>query len=101
MHCQAETKLKFKLAEEAMLFGGSELFQELFLLFGKVFWSFDDDGDDVWAAVAIGSEGHGLSAELLSRCDGEVIIPMSGAAESLNAGVAAAIVMWEMCRGEA
>ena len=53
------------------------------------------------AAVAIGSEGHGLSAELLSRCDGEVIIPMSGAAESLNAGVAAAIVMWEMCRQEA
>ena len=53
------------------------------------------------AAVLIGSEGHGLSAELLSQCDGELIIPMSGAAESLNAGVAAAIVMWEMCRGEA
>ena len=53
------------------------------------------------SAVAIGSEGHGLSAELLSQCDGELIIPMSGAAESLNAGVAAAIVMWEMCRGEA
>ena len=53
------------------------------------------------AAVAVGSEGHGLSAELLSRCDGEVIIPMSGAAESLNAGVAAAIVMWEMRRQEA
>ena len=53
------------------------------------------------AAVAIGSEGHGLSAELLRQCDGEVIIPMSGAAESLNAGVAAAIVMWEMCRQEA
>ena len=50
------------------------------------------------AAVAIGSEGHGLSSELLSLCDGEVIIPMSGAAESLNAGIAAAIVMWEMCR---
>ena len=42
-----------------------------------------------------------LSAELLRQCDGELIIPMSGAAESLNAGVAAAIVMWEMCRGEA
>ena len=55
----------------------------------------------VRSAVAIGSEGHGLSAELLSQCDGELIIPMSGAAESLNAGVAAAIVMWEMCRGEA
>ena len=50
------------------------------------------------AAVAIGSEGHGLSRELLSECDGELIIPMCGEAESLNAGVAAAIVMWEMCR---
>ena len=53
------------------------------------------------SAVAIGSEGHGLSAELLGRCDGELIIPMSGEAESLNAGIAAAIVMWEMCRQEA
>ena len=53
------------------------------------------------SAVAIGSEGHGLSAELLDRCDGELIIPMSGEAESLNAGIAAAIVMWEMCRQEA
>jgi len=52
------------------------------------------------AAVAIGSEGHGLSRELRSLCDGELIIPMSGEAESLNAGVAAAIVMWEMCRQE-
>ena len=53
------------------------------------------------SAVAIGSEGHGLSAELLSQCDGELIIPMSGEAESLNAGSAAAIVRWEMCRQEA
>jgi len=51
------------------------------------------------AAVLIGSEGHGLSRELLKACDGEIIIPMSGEAESLNAAVAAAIVMWEMQRG--
>lgn len=48
------------------------------------------------AAVAIGSEGKGLSRELLELCDGEVVIPMSGEAESLNAAVAAAIVMWQM-----
>jgi TrmH family RNA methyltransferase len=41
----------------------------------------------------------GLSRELLQACDGEIIIPMSGEAESLNAAVAAAIVMWEMQRG--
>jgi TrmH family RNA methyltransferase len=47
------------------------------------------------AAVAIGSEGGGLSGELLGLCDGTVSIPMSPAAESLNAAVAAAIIMWE------
>ena len=50
------------------------------------------------AVVAVGSEGRGLSAELLSRCDGELIIPMSPGSESLNAAVAAAIILWEMAR---
>ena len=50
------------------------------------------------AAVAIGSEGRGLSAEFLALCDGELIIPMSEQCESLNAGIAAAIVMWELTR---
>ena len=50
------------------------------------------------AVVAIGSEGRGLSAELLNNCGGELIIPMSPGSESLNAAVAAAIVLWEMAR---
>lgn len=50
------------------------------------------------AAVAIGSEGSGLSAALLALCRGEVIIPMRPDSESLNAGVAASVVMWEMAR---
>ncbi len=50
------------------------------------------------AAVAIGSEGQGLSPELLGLCDGELIIPMNAQCESLNAAVAAAIVMWELTR---
>lgn len=50
------------------------------------------------AIAAIGSEGRGLSAELLSICDGELIIPMRPEAESLNAAVAASVVMWEMSR---
>jgi len=49
-------------------------------------------------AVAIGSEGQGLSREFLNLCDGELIIPMSEQCESLNAGIAAAIVMWELTR---
>lgn len=50
------------------------------------------------AAVAIGSEGNGLSRELLALCDGQIIIPMTPESESLNAGVAASVVMWEMTR---
>jgi len=50
------------------------------------------------AAVAIGSEGRGLSREFLDICDGEVIIPMRPDSESLNAAVAASVVMWEMSR---
>jgi TrmH family RNA methyltransferase len=51
-------------------------------------------------AVAIGSEGKGLSAELLSLCRGELIIPMQPDSESLNAAVAAAVVLWECVRRE-
>jgi len=50
------------------------------------------------AAVAIGSEGKGLSRELLDICDGEIIIPMNEDSESLNAAVAASILMWEIAR---
>lgn len=50
------------------------------------------------AVVAVGSEGQGLSEEFLTQCDGELIIPMSPGSESLNAAVAAAIVLWEMAR---
>ena len=51
------------------------------------------------AAVAVGNEGSGLSRELLGLCAGTVIIPMSPRCESLNAAVAASLVMWEMARG--
>ena len=51
-------------------------------------------------AVAIGNEGQGLTAELLALCRGTVRIPMAPRTESLNAGVAAAVVMWEMVREE-
>jgi TrmH family RNA methyltransferase len=50
------------------------------------------------AMVCVGSEGQGLSRELLESCDGELIIPMSPDSESLNAAVAASLIMWEMAR---
>ena len=51
------------------------------------------------AAVIIGSEGRGVSDEALSLCKKTVIIPMRARCESLNAAVAASVVLWEMARG--
>lgn len=50
------------------------------------------------AAVAVGSEGSGLSQELLKLCAAKIIIPMRPDSESLNAAVAASVLMWEMAR---
>lgn len=50
------------------------------------------------AAVAIGSEGRGLSNELLAHCEKTLKIPMQPRCESLNAAMAAGVVLWEMYR---
>lgn len=50
------------------------------------------------AAVAIGSEGRGLCKEVLTACEKTIKIPMSMRCESLNAAVAASVVLWEMYR---
>ena len=47
-------------------------------------------------AVVIGSEGRGVRKEILENADHELIIPMNPRCESLNAGIAAAICMWQM-----
>ena len=47
-------------------------------------------------AVVIGSEGQGVRKEILESAQAELIIPMNENCESLNAAIAAAIVMWQM-----
>lgn len=47
------------------------------------------------AAVVIGSEGRGVSPQVLAVCQKTLKIPMSGRCESLNAAVAAAVLLWE------
>jgi TrmH family RNA methyltransferase len=63
-----------------------------------------DDTEDVRniclerSAVIIGSEGRGVSEQALTLCQKTVKIPMLARCESLNAAVAAAVVLWEMGR---
>ena len=51
-------------------------------------------------ALVIGNEGEGLSRLVRERCDYLVSIPMSGHVDSLNAGVAAGILLFEKRRQE-
>ncbi len=50
------------------------------------------------SAVIIGSEGQGVCRMLFDAAERKIIIPMSPRCESLNAAVAATIVMWQMKR---
>ena len=50
-------------------------------------------------AIVIGNEGSGVSSEVSSLCDEKVYINMSSNCESLNAGVSASILMYEVNNG--
>lgn len=56
------------------------------------------DADLSRAAVVIGSEGKGVSDRVLGRCEMTLKIPMRERCESLNAAMAAGIVLWESWR---
>ena len=49
--------------------------------------------------LIIGSEGHGMSENIKTLCDKFLYIPMSNLCESLNAGVSASILMYEISKG--
>ncbi|MEQ0635369.1 RNA methyltransferase, partial [Mycobacterium tuberculosis] len=57
----------------------------------------DVDGTDS-LVVVVGSEGKGLSRLVRQNCDEVVSIPMAAQAESLNASVAAGVVLAEIAR---
>ena len=52
----------------------------------------------IWRARRFGNEGNGLSPALLALADESIYIPMEGQAESLNAAMAAGILMYEAAR---
>lgn len=65
----------------------------------------DMDGESIWqsnlsgaVALVVGSEGKGIGQRVKNACDAIVSIPMVGAVNSLNASVAAGILMYEVAR---
>ena len=58
--------------------------------------SYDQECYKEGTAILIGNEGNGLRDEVSNKADIWVQIPMKGQVESLNAAIAAAIVMWQM-----
>jgi TrmH family RNA methyltransferase len=59
---------------------------------------YDHENYKQGSAFFVGNEGNGLTEELSARADHLIKIPMEGQLESLNAGVAAAILMYEAAR---
>lgn len=71
----------------------------------KIYAADSEKGDDCWSldlsmplALAIGSEAEGIRPEMRVIADRLVRIPMPGRAESLNAAVAAGILLFEIVR---
>lgn len=60
--------------------------------------AYDQEDYHEGTALLIGNEGNGLRAEVAEAADTWVRIPMAGEAESLNAAIAAAVLMFEVSR---
>jgi len=86
----------------------SNLAQTLRELKNKGIWVIgsDMDGQSIYyetdlkgpCALVVGSEGEGMSRLVKNECDIIVRIPMKGRISSLNAGVAAALIMFEISK---
>jgi TrmH family RNA methyltransferase len=48
--------------------------------------------------IVFGSEGNGLSPQVLAACDEAVAVPMADGVDSLNVGAAAAVFLYEAAR---
>ena len=60
--------------------------------------NYDEEAYETSSAFLIGNEGNGLRDEVADCADCLIRIPMEGEAESLNAAVAAAVLMFEAGR---
>lgn len=73
---------------------------------GMDVWVADSRGDRLYdavdwtrpAALVLGGEAHGASQEAMRLCAGTIAIPMANQVESLNAAVAAGVILYEAAR---
>ncbi|MEE3742194.1 23S rRNA (guanosine(2251)-2'-O)-methyltransferase RlmB [Streptococcus dysgalactiae] len=93
--------------EHVLIARVTNLSQTLDKLKAKRFWTFGTDMNGTpshrWntsgkLALIIGNEGKGISANIKKQVDEMITIPMNGHVQSLNASVAAAILMYEVFR---
>jgi TrmH family RNA methyltransferase len=61
----------------------------------KTLWQADLASDSV---IVFGSEGYGISANILSACEETVTVPMAPIVDSLNVASAAAVFLYEAAR---
>ena len=47
-------------------------------------------------AIVLGTEGDGLAANTIARCDYTVMIPMQHSVDSLNVAAASAVAFWQL-----
>ena len=96
-HFRLSLQQGLPLPEEAERFGG-----EVMVLHHRGAQSlYETDLTASPLALAVGSEGRGVSEALLRRCDRTVAIPMPGWDEPLNAAAAVAVCLFEMVRQRA
>lgn len=74
---------------------------------GYTLWASVLNGEDFYKAekdtkncIIIGNEGNGICDEVLSYADKKITLPMAGGAESLNASVAAGIMIYGFTFGK-
>lgn len=64
----------------------------------KPIWDNTLDGD---IALVFGSEGYGVSKDVIRACKGELLIPMSQSVDSLNVSIAQGVFLYEILRQRA
>jgi RNA methyltransferase, TrmH family len=52
-------------------------------------------------AIVIGNEGNGVAEDLIAKSDAKITIPCPGPVESLNAAMAATVLLYEAARQRA